>query len=108
MAMLAIVATGIWMGVDAGWWHMGWWWLALLLLIATWAGMSLFGTRHYDKVRASVGVKQFYPKKNGPPPPDASPEDLETLLLSPRPWVLLAGGLGVFVIVLYLMSAKPF
>lgn len=107
LAMILILVSGGVLLYQGHWWTTTWVWLALAVFLALWTFMGFLGTRHYDKIRGAVGAKLFYPKK-GAPPPKASPEQLDGLLRSPRPFLLAFGGIAGFAIIVWLMVTKPF
>ncbi|MGH2628284.1 MAG: hypothetical protein ACRDHY_16720 [Anaerolineales bacterium] len=108
LTMFLILITGLALAQRGPWWSARWLWAALAVFMGLWAFMWWQGTKHYDKVRAAVGEKLFYPKKGAPPPPRATPEELRRLLRSRHPYLLLLVGGAGFVLLAWLMMAKPF
>jgi hypothetical protein len=105
ICLVLILLTGIGAGFVGSWWGRGWIWASLVLLIVVLVLMMVRGSRFYASVREAVGAP-VYGKMSTPPP--TSPEELERLLKSPRPFELAAiGGIG-FLVLLWLMVFKPF
>jgi len=107
MAMLLLVASGVWLAFLGDWWGSWWVWASLVVLVAMWAIMQLLGSRHYDRLRGAVGARMFYLKKGQAQPPPESFPPLDTLLASRRPFVMLAVGLGGLLLLFALMTFKP-
>lgn len=76
--------------------------------IAMWGAMFGLGTRYYDTIRRAVGVEPFYGRKKKQSVTIASTEQLEALLSSSRPILLVAIGIGGLATILWLMIFKPF
>ena len=106
LSLLVLLAGGIGAGIVGHFFDEGWIWASLSLLVAMWGAMSFLGTRHYDRVRLAVGLKPFYGKVE--PGPPAPPEELEALLSSSRPWLLVGIGVASLVVILWLMVYQPF
>jgi hypothetical protein len=111
VALLAILVTGILAGIAVGWWTSGrlWIWVALVLLFVIAGVMYPLGTAHMDTLRRAVGLPTFADRgKEVALPPEASDEELARLLMSPRPMVAAAVGLGGILVITWLMMFKPF
>ena len=108
LGLLLLLASGIAAGFSGGHWDRGWIWLSLGLLIAILVAMYPMGSGYYAKVRHAVGMKASSDRRDAPPPDPASPEALDALLTSPRPWVLLGMGGGGVLVILWLMLMQPF
>lgn len=103
---LVLIVSGIVAGFMGEYWGQAWIWISIALLVVVTGLMTPFGAMHYGKVRAGVGMAK--PKPGEPAPEPASAAELDALLTSSRPWVLLAiGGIG-FAAIVYLMMFKPF
>ena len=109
-SLFLVLATGIALGFLGNWWGYLWIWVALGGMIALWVIMGLMGTRYYDKARRSVGVVPFYGQKEFTPDPSGEPkiDELNRLLSSSRPVVLVLLGLFALAVMLWLMFYKPF
>jgi len=108
IGLIVLFLSGIAAGFTGGYWGKGWIWASLVLLVVISGLMTPLGGMHYNKVRVAIGQKAPRDKTDAPPPMPLPADQLERLLVSPRPWQLAAlGGIGFAVIVL-LMLFKPF
>ena len=107
LAILVLLASGIWAGFAGNYWGHLWIWISIAILVFLFAFMSLRGVRHHDEIRHALGQPGFYDKK-GAPVPEADPAALARALDSPRAMELAAvGGIGLLVL-LWLMVVRPF
>jgi hypothetical protein len=99
-------------GFVAGWFResfaTGWFWLSVVLLIVVAGLMTPLGSMYYSKVRRAIGMRPHGMKPEEPDPVPVSPAELESLLDTRRPELLLMLGGGAFVIILWLMMFRPF
>jgi hypothetical protein len=108
IGFVVLLLSGIAAGFEGAYWGRAWIWASIVLLIMVTGLMTPFAAQHYNKVRAAVGQKAPRDRSDVPPPPPLPLEQLEPLLMSPRPWQLAAvGGIG-FALIVYLMVVKPF
>ena len=108
VGLLLLLIGGVAAGFVGGYWGSGWIWLALGLLLVITGAMAPLGSGFYGRVRNAVGMKNYRDPKDTPPPEPASPAELDALLASSRPFLLLGiGGIGLLLILL-LMIGKPF
>ena len=106
ISLLTLLISGIIAGFLGHWWHFGWIWLSLLLLIAIYAAMSLMGTRILNEVRIGVGLPSAYGQ---PPNPERfNAEELDAKLDRIHPYRLTLIGFGGLVLIAWLMMFKPF
>jgi hypothetical protein len=89
-----LLITGVWMGFLGSWWHRGWIWTAIVVLIAVIVAMSAQSVP-YHKAREAVGGNQ----------PGG---ELETELKRARPIALAVVGTVALVVLIFLMVFKPF
>ncbi len=108
LGLLLLLASGIAAGFNGGHWDRFWIWISLGLLVAILGAMYPMGSGYYAKVRHAVGMRAYSDPKGAPPPEPAGPQELEALLVSPRPWVLLGIGGGGTLVILWLMLMQPF
>ena len=105
---LVMLVAGIWAAFEGHWWGETWLWTALGVLIFITTVMSAFGTEFYDKVRRALLLPEVHAGDKKMRSEPTSSEELDVLLNSTRPIVLMAiGGLGLGVII-WLMMIKPF
>ena len=108
IGFVVLLLSGVAAGFEGAYWGRAWIWTSIVLLVVVTGLMTPFAALHYNKVRAGVGQKAPRDKSDAPPPTPLPADQLEPLLLSPRPWQLAAvGGIG-FALVVYLMVFKPF
>lgn len=108
LGLLLLLASGIAAGFNGGHWDRWWIWVSLAILLVILGGMYPMGSGYYAKVRHAVGKRAYSDPKDAPPPEPATPAEVEALLVSPRPWILLAMGGGGILIILWLMLMQPF
>jgi hypothetical protein len=108
LGLLLLLASGIAAGFNGGLWDRWWIWISLGLLVVILGAMYPMGSGYYAKVRHAVGMRAYSDPKDAPAPEPATPAELEALLVSPRPWVLLAMGGGGVLVILWLMLMQPF
>jgi len=106
-ALLLLLAAGVVAGFLGKWWGQAWIWVALGVLIALMAAMFYLGTAFYGRVRKAAGADYMVNYKPQPAV-SPSPAELEVLLNSRRPEVLMAVGVGGLAVLLWLMMFKPF
>jgi len=92
--LLVLLVTGVWMGFAGSWWHAGWIWAAIGVLVATLVVMGALSVP-YHQTRDALGKKE-----SGP--------EVENRLKRARPVALAAAGSAGLAIVLFLMVFKPF
>lgn len=107
IGLLTLLVAGIAAGFMGAHWGRLWIWASLGILIAVIAVMYMVATPFYGRMRAAAGVpgsEQLAARLD----PTPTPEDLDALATSSRPFLLaIVGGIGLFVIV-WLMLVKPF
>ncbi len=108
IGLLLLLASGIAAGFNRGDWGRWWIWISLGLLVLIFVAMYPMGSAYYAKVRRAVGMRAAGDPKEGPEPDPASPAELDALLASPRPWLLLGIGAGGLLVILWLMVMRPF
>jgi len=111
-SLLVLLIGGIVAGFLGHWWGRGWIWAALAILVVLWVGMSVLGTSFYDRVRIAVGTEPMYGARKKAwlqeRPPPASPQELDAILSSSRPFLLAWAGVIGLALILWLMVLKPF
>jgi hypothetical protein len=109
VSLLLLLAGGIGAAFDHRLWGRGWIWASLGLLVAVVLAMYVLASTYYGKVREAAGIQTYQQKRKGiPASPPASPEQLDALLSSARPLVVLAVGAVALGLILWLMVLKPF
>ena len=108
--LLVLLLSGILAGIVGAWWTSGrlWIWASLALLIAIAVYMTYRGNAWFSALRGAVGQRYNVRGKDFPAG-EADPARLQALLASrARAWELLAVGGGALVLIVYLMTSKPF
>jgi hypothetical protein len=104
-----LLAGGITAGFLGHWWGEGWIWAALGVLLAMMGAMYALASTYYRKVREAVGlpVSRRVPRPSEAPSPVQTIE-LEPLMLSSRPLLIVWVGIAGLLVILWLMVFKPF
>lgn len=108
--VLVLVVTGVLTGIVAGFmgghWGTGWLWISLVLFVLVGGLMTPLATFRLKPMRAAAGM----PAETGVPeaPPQENPEELRRLIDAWNPLIPASMGLVAFIVILYLMLAKPF
>ena len=98
--------TGIAAGFMGGHWGSAWLWISIVLFVLVGGLMTPLATFRLKPMRAAAGM----PAETGVPeaPPQENPEELRRLIDAWNPLVPASMGLIAFIVILYLMMAKPF
>ena len=88
-ALLLIVITGVWMGFIGSWWSHGWIWAAIVVLVVTIGAMSGLARPYYQAREAG----------------DA---EMPAFVAKTRPMALLWIGAVGLLLLIALMTLKPF
>jgi hypothetical protein len=109
IGLLLLLAAGIVSGFLGRFWGTAWIWTAIGLLVALIVSMYALASTYYNRVREVAGAQTYQQaKKKIEPGPPGTPEQIEAVLRSPRPWLIaVIGGVGLLAI-LWLMIFKPF
>ncbi|HUG30321.1 MAG TPA: DUF2269 family protein [Candidatus Limnocylindria bacterium] len=107
VGMLVLLVAGILAGIVLGSWDRAWIWISLVLFIVVGGAMTPIGSTYFTRVRLGLGQRTRSVKPADPDPVPVSDEELDKLLESKRPELLLAIGAGGFVVILWLMIFKP-
>ena len=88
-ALLVVVVTGVWMGFLGSFWRQGWIWAAIVVFVATMGAMSALARPYYQARKAG----------------DA---EMSTYVAKTRPVALLWIGVASLLLLIALMTFKPF
>ena len=108
LSLLTLVVSGIITGVMGNWWGRGWIWASLILLVAIFVAMTLFGSRVYGGVRKAIGLPYYDSGKIHPPVEPLAAQEIDALLAKGNPMLLTVVGYGGIAVVAWLMMFKPF
>lgn len=107
---IAFILIGLAAGIVAGFmgdhWGSLWIWISLVLLVAVGGAMTPMATSRLAAIREAAGGGRA--SKDGGDPPPADPERMHQLIEAWRPLPVAAMGLVAFLVILWLMFAKPF
>lgn len=106
---IAFVVIGLLSGIAAGfmgdWWGTWWIWVSLVLFIAVAGLMTPLATIRLAKIGAAAGM----PKTGKEPAPGIEDlDEMRRLIDEWRPLPIAAMGVTAFIVLLWLMMAKPF
>jgi hypothetical protein len=101
VALLWLVVFGVIAGIQGEWWNDGWFWISVGLLVVAIAEMSAVARPYYERVKEAIEVRP-----SGVP--RRSDEELDEILRSPIGLWNTVFGIGVLVVIAWLMIFKPF
>lgn len=107
VGMLVLLVSGILAGIVLGSWDRPWLWISLVLFIVIGGAMTPIGGGYLRRARLALGQRTSNMKASEPDPVPVSDAELDKILESKRPELLLAIGGGGFVVILWLMMFKP-
>lgn len=108
IGLLVLLVAGILAGIVAGSFDRWWIWISLVLFVVIGGAMTPIGSIHFGKIRAAIGQRTRGLKPADPDPVPVSDAELEGLLASRTPEILLLLGAGGFIVILWLMKFRPF
>jgi Predicted integral membrane protein (DUF2269) len=101
VSTLLLLGGGIWAGFNGHWWDQGWIWVALGLFVANLIFMYAVPSPYYKKIREVMTIEESGSSAVGP-------EQLEAMLRSNLPVIVVIVGLLSILFIAYLMVIKPF
>jgi uncharacterized membrane protein len=96
-SLVVLIVAGVIRGTQLHAWSQGWIWAALLLLVAMLVAAVPLAVPYYIRVRRAVAEDA-----------GTDPAELERLLRSPRPLVILWVETAGLAVILWLMVFRPF
>ncbi|MFQ5918790.1 MAG: hypothetical protein ACE5I4_01935 [Thermoplasmata archaeon] len=109
LSLLAVLATGVTLGVLGEWWRLAWFWTSLVLFFAITFVMTPMMAVPYNKLRVALGVNLPMGRQwKGPDDGRPRPEDVEDILASASPVAAAWIGVVGILLILWLMMFKPF
>ena len=104
--LVAVIATGLVLGLMGDWWRQAWMWASLAILVAMWAAMYRWGGGYFGLVgeAARLAVEE----RSSGSGSTAAMSAYEATRLGWQPVALMAVGVGGLAAVLWLMMFKPF
>ncbi|MCA2001494.1 MAG: hypothetical protein LDL51_06495 [Chloroflexi bacterium] len=85
-----------------------WVWTSLALGFLIFVLMAAFGSTHYGAARKAAGLRYNVKGKRYPPEPVKSDEEVFASIAKENPVLLTVVGCGGFILIAWLMTAKPF
>ena len=107
LGMLVLLLAGILAGIVLGSWDRAWIWISLVLFLVVGGAMTPIGSGYFTRARLGLGQRTRSVKASDPDPVPVSDEELDRILESKRPELLLAIGAGGFTVILWLMMFRP-
>jgi ABC-type dipeptide/oligopeptide/nickel transport system permease component len=101
VGILLLVVAGIALGFQIRAWGQGWIWTAIVVLFLTMAAMYAVATPYYRRVRRVMQIHESGGTAVGA-------DEIEQLMRSGRPGLILLIGAVPLLFILYLMVLKPF
>ena len=108
VSFLVMGITGLTMPFILKIWNKGWIWASIVLMLVVFLHMVFMNEKRYKPLRRLVGLPYMIMGKKFPAEPSASPEAVDAHLQTLKVTDLVTVGLGIPVIVLWLMVFKPF
>jgi hypothetical protein len=108
IGLLALLVAGIVDGIVAGYFGRLWIWIALVGLIAIGGWMTPMAAIHFNGIRVALGQRPRRAKPGDPDPVPRPIEEVVALASSNRPQQLAIVGGGGLLVILWLMTFKPF
>ena len=101
VSILLLLAGGIWAGFKGHWWGQGWIWVSLGVFVANLVFMYAVATPYYRRIRKVMTIHESGSAAVGP-------DEIDAMLRSQLPRVVLAVGAVSLAFIAYLMVQKPF
>jgi uncharacterized membrane protein len=108
IGLLVLLVTGILAGIVLGSFGKTWIWISLVLFIVIGGLMTPIGSAYFTSARNGIGQRTRGLKPSDPDPVPVSDVELDRILESKRPELLLLLGAGGFLVILWLMMFRPF
>ena len=108
LSLLVAGIAGIVLGFMLSWWSQWWIWVSIVLLVVITIWMFQVGQSTYHQLRRTLGMPFQAGTKEMPAQEPAPIEESYALIARTRPGLMLLGGYGGFVVVIWLMMFKPF
>ena len=108
IALLIMGLTGLTLPFILKLWGKVWIWASIVLMIAVVVQMGLMNDKRYKHLRRMVGLPYMIGGKQFPAEEPAAQAEVEAHIKGMKFYDLLIVGLGIPVIVLWLMVFKPF
>jgi uncharacterized membrane protein len=101
ISVVLLLGGGIWAGFNGRWWDQGWIWVALGLFLANLIFMYALPAPYYKKIREVMTIEESSSSA-------VAPAQLDEMLRSNVPLIVVVVGLASVLFIAYLMVIKPF
>jgi uncharacterized membrane protein len=101
VSVVLLLGGGIWAGFNGSWWGQGWIWVALGLFLANLIFMYALPAPYYKRIREVMTIEESGSSAVSPP-------QLDAMLRSNVPLIVVVVGLASILFIAYLMVIKPF
>lgn len=101
LSVALLLLGGVWAGFRGNWWGFGWIWVALGVFVANMVFMYVAASRYYKRIREVMTIQESGSSAVGP-------AEIEAMLRSNRPLLIVWVGLLSVGFITYLMVLKPF
>ena len=101
LSVVLLLGGGIWAGFNGSWWDQGWIWVALGLFLANLIFMYALPAPYYKKIREVMTIEESSSSA-------VAPAQLDEMLRSNVPLIVVVVGLASILFIAYLMVIKPF
>jgi hypothetical protein len=108
ISLLVLLIAGIAAGIMRNWFQFGWIWTALVLMFLLMGGMYYYVGAYFTPIRKAVGLPY---RERGEEKPAQAPlreKEIEALIKSSNPTIILGVSFAVVAVILWLMVLKPF
>jgi hypothetical protein len=108
IGMLVLLVAGIVDGIVAGYFGRLWIWASLIVFVVTGSLMTPLASSHFNAVRAALGQRTRMVKATDPDPVARPIDEVVAMAQGPRPMQVAVIGGGALLLLLWLMTFKPF
>lgn len=108
IGLLVLLVAGIVAGIVAGDFGHLWLWASIVLFVVIGGLMTPFGSIPLSKIRSAIGQRTRGLKPTDPAPVALPMDQVAPMLDALRPGILAVIGGGGFLVILWLMTFKPF
>lgn len=108
ISLLVLLLAGIAAGIIRNWFQFGWIWTALVLMFLLIVGMYVYVARYFEPIRKAVGLPYRESRQEKAAETPLSEAEIDTLIKSSNPNIMLGVSFAVVAVILWLMVLKPF
>lgn len=108
VGLLLMLVSGVAAGLAGDHFGRGWIWVSLVLLVVVAGLMTPIASTHFSRLRLALGQRVRGLKEGDPDPVPLPVGEVLAIARSRRPEAALLIGLGGFLVIMWLMSYRPF